>query len=150
MNPLKIFNSLKSKPLGKWIFSKAVCFQAPFFSSIKPTIQNLEKNMCVVTMNKRRSVLNHFGTVHAIAMCNMAELAAGMMTDVSIPKSSRWIPTGMSVNYLKKAKSHLIATADGNNIDWENEDSAIVPVSIKDQLGVEVFNANIYMNLKHS
>ena len=36
------------------------------------------------------------------AMCNMAELAGGLMTDVSIPQGSRWIPSGMTVKYLKK------------------------------------------------
>ncbi|WP_269431109.1 DUF4442 domain-containing protein [Photobacterium gaetbulicola] len=40
---------------------------------------------------------NHLNAVHAIAMFNMAELAGGMMTDVSIPVNSRWIPVGMMV-----------------------------------------------------
>jgi len=56
-------------------------------------------------------VLNHIGTVHAIAMCNMAELAGGTMTEVTVPATHRWIPKGMTVEYLKKAETDLIAIA---------------------------------------
>ncbi len=38
-----------------------------------------------------------------IALCNAAELAAGTMTDASIPAGCRWIPRGMTVEYLAKA-----------------------------------------------
>lgn len=35
-------------------------------------------------------------------MCNMAELAGGTMTEVTVPSTHRWIPKGMTVEYLKK------------------------------------------------
>ena len=148
MNPVAIFKSLQNKPFGKWLFSKAVCFQAPYFSSIKPKIEQLEPRLCVVTINDKRRVRNHLGTVHAIAMCNMAELSAGMMTDASIPKGARWIPSGMTVNYVKKAKGKLTATAQGNNLDWQSEGTKEVPVSVKNEKGDEVLNAKISMNVK--
>ena len=62
-------------------------------------------------MRKRRAVQNHIGTVHAIAMCNLAEIAAGTMTEISIPASMRWLPKGMQVEYLKKADSDVEAIA---------------------------------------
>lgn len=34
-------------------------------------------------------------------MCNMAELAGGTMTEVTVPSTHRWIPKGMTVEYLK-------------------------------------------------
>ena len=57
---------------------------------------------------------NHLGTVHAIALCNLAELSAGVMTDAAIPPDMRWIPKGMSVDYLKKAVGtlHGVATPE--------------------------------------
>jgi len=148
MKPIQIFNALKNKPFGKFLFSKAVCFQAPYFSSIKPKVNQLQKNLCEVSINDKRRVRNHLGTVHAIAMCNMAELSAGMMTDVSIPKGARWIPSSMTVNYVKKAKGKLTATADGSAIDWNIAGTKEVPVSVKNQAGEEVFNARISMNVK--
>lgn len=64
--------------------------------------EDLKPGYCAVSIKKHRAVLNHLGTVHAIAMCNMAELAGGTMTDATVPKTHRWIPKGMQVEYVKK------------------------------------------------
>ena len=42
----------------------------------------------------------------------MAELAGGTMTDVTIPSNYRWIPKGMTVEYIKKAETDLKAVAE--------------------------------------
>jgi hypothetical protein len=78
----------------------------------------------------------------------MAELSGGMMTDISIPKGARWIPSGMTVRYIKKAKTNLIAEAKGDGIDWTANGDVVVPVVVKDILGVTVFTADITMNIK--
>ena len=146
---LKLYQSLTHLPLGKIIFSKMLCFLTPYFSSIKPSIKELKINRCVVFMKKRRAVTNHLKTVHAVAMCNMAELAGGLMTEISLPQGKRWIPSGMTVKYLKKAKSNLIAIADGNELDWDKEGEVIVPVGITDDNNELVFSAEIKMNIKN-
>ena len=146
---LKLYQSLTHLPLGKIIFSKMLCFLTPYFSSIKPSIKELKINRCVVFMKKRRAVTNHLKTVHAVAMCNMAELAGGLMIEVSLPQGKRWIPSGMTVKYLKKAKSNLIAIADGNELDWDREGEVIVPVGITDDNNELVFSAEIKINIKN-
>ena len=93
---------------------------------------------------------NHINTVHAIAMCNMAEFSGGLMTEVSVNDNSRWIPSGMTVKYLKKAKTDLTAISDGSGIDWNQEGEILVPVIIKDTNNETVFTAEITMNIKHS
>lgn len=108
---LRMFRRLGGSAAGRWLFSRIICWKAPYFSSISPCIEVLEPGRCVVRLRQRRSIQNHIGTVHAIAMCNAAELAGGMATDASIPASMRWIPKGMSVRYLKKALGELRATA---------------------------------------
>src|SRR3990167_4658029 len=92
---LRIWQRLTSLPGGKWAFSRMICAKAPYFSTIRPEFVELRPGYCEVTIRKRRAVHNHIGTVHAIAMCNMAEVAAGIMTDVTIPATHRWIPKGM-------------------------------------------------------
>lgn len=149
MKTQKIYDQLTKLPFGKFLFSKAICFTAPYFASIKPEVKELGVGKCVIAIKKRRRVTNHLNTVHAIAMCNMAELAGGMMTDVSIPKGARWIPAGMEVKYKKKAKTDLTAISDGSNIDWSQEGTIRVPVSVIDTNGDEVFSAEIDMNVKH-
>src|SRR5438552_5057154 len=104
---LKLFRRLGGNPAGRWLFSRFLCRQAPYFGSIAPTIEVLEPGRCVARMRHRRAVQNHIGTVHAIACCNLAELVAGVGTDVSVPASMRWIPKGMAVQYLKKAVGTL-------------------------------------------
>lgn len=150
MNIIRLYNRMNRLPMGKTLFSRAVCQTAPYFSSISPRVESLEPGRCVVTMKKRRKVTNHLKTVHAIAMCNMAELAGGLMTDASIPQGARWIPSGMSVKYLKKAKTDLTATADGSELDWSQDGTVQVPVSVTDKSGQQVFHALIDMNIKHA
>jgi acyl-coenzyme A thioesterase PaaI-like protein len=108
---LTLYAKITRWPFGHWVFSKAVCFKAPYFGSISPTITRLENGRCEAVIKDRRAVHNHIGSVHAIALCNLAELCAGVMTDASLPKDMRWIPKGMTVEYLKRAKGRLHATA---------------------------------------
>ena len=109
---LQLYKTISRKPFGHWLFSRAVCFKAPYFGSIKPRMIVLQPNRAEATIKHRRSVTNHLGTVHAIALCNLAEFTGGLLTDVSIPSSMRWIPKGMTVEYLKKAvgTQHGVAT----------------------------------------
>ncbi|NNF51787.1 MAG: DUF4442 domain-containing protein [Gammaproteobacteria bacterium] len=108
---LELYRNFARFPMGKWLFSKLVCLRAPYFSSIAPRFAELGPGAALVTMRNRRRVRNHIGTVHAIAICNLCELAAGTMTEVSMPRGMRWIPKGMTVEYLAPAKTSLRASA---------------------------------------
>jgi len=97
-------------------------------------------------MRKRRSVENHIGTVHALAMGNLCELAAGMVTEVTIPTTLRWIPRGMTIEYLRKAETGVIATSRLTKIEWAGSPESVgVPVSVVDESGTEVVRAVITM-----
>jgi acyl-coenzyme A thioesterase PaaI-like protein len=115
--------------VGAAQFSAMVQQMAPYFASIDPLFVELRAGYAEVTFPKRREVLNHIGTVHAIALCNAAELAAGTMTDASIGKGRRWIPKGMTVEYLAKADGDIRAVADGSEVDWSALGDLTVPVT---------------------
>ncbi|MFQ5610426.1 MAG: hotdog fold domain-containing protein [Woeseiaceae bacterium] len=133
-------------PAGQWLFSRAVCFKAPYFASIRPQFVELRPGYSVVTMRKRRRVRNHIGTVHAIAMCNLAEIAAGTVTEVSMPPHFRWIPKGMTVRYLAKAQTDLKAVAVIDPMpSFENAEDVPVRVTVTDTSDQVVFSANITM-----
>ncbi|ELW79396.1 thioesterase superfamily enzyme [Acinetobacter sp. 766875] len=131
---LELWNKVSAFPKGKWTFSRMLCLKAPYFGSISPLFIELKPNYCEISIKKKRSVLNHIGTVHAIAMCNMAELAGGTMTEVTVPSTHRWIPKGMTVEYLKKAETDLIAVAAPvhANYDWEKAGEYLVNVDVYD------------------
>ncbi|HEY9120475.1 MAG TPA: DUF4442 domain-containing protein [Marinobacter sp.] len=42
MDIIRLYNRMRSLPLGKTLFSRAVCQTAPYFSSISPHVESLE------------------------------------------------------------------------------------------------------------
>lgn len=143
---LTMFRKFGGSGPGRWLFSRVVCWKAPYFGSISPRIESLEPGRCVVRLRQRRSIENHIGTVHAIAMCNAAELAGGLATDVTIPDSMRWIPKGMSVRYLKKALGMLHATARVQRIsDPTTAQDLHAIVEVRNTADEIVFDADITM-----
>ncbi len=144
---LSLYRRIARWPAGHWIFSRLVCFKAPYFATIAPRFVALEPGRCEVRIRDRRRVHNHIGTVHAIALCNLAELGAGVMTDATIPADMRWIPKGMTVEYLKKAVGTLqgVATPETpvrsavDGYEWP------VEVQVTDAAGAVVFRARVMM-----
>ncbi|MEQ8204803.1 MAG: hotdog fold domain-containing protein [Woeseia sp.] len=142
---LNTWNKLSGTAFGRWLFTRAVCFKAPYFASISPSFLELDVGRAVVRLKKRRKVENHIGTVHAIAMANLAELAAGTMMEVSIPSSQRWIPRGMTIEYLAKAESDVTATASLPALAYGPAQDVIVSISVRDTDGKEVSRASVPM-----
>ncbi|WP_280241105.1 hotdog fold domain-containing protein [Nocardia abscessus] len=146
---LALWNTLQHLPFGNWLFTQALCWKAPYFRSVHPLLLELRPGLCRVSAPNRRSVRNHLGTFHAIASCNMAELAGGMMTDATIPATHRWIPVGMSVEYKSKATTAVTAVA---RLDPIPEFSAeptelVVPVDVLDADGNAFVAARITMHV---
>jgi acyl-coenzyme A thioesterase PaaI-like protein len=135
--------------LGPEKFSNAVASVAPYFATIDPQVVALRAGHAEVLVPNQRKVHNHIGTVHAIALCNGAELAAGMCTDVSIPPGARWLPVAMQVQYLAKAKTDIRVVTEADAVPWSQAGNIDVPVAAYDTEGAKVFSAVITMNIKH-
>ncbi len=147
---LSLWQKLAEKPFGKRLFSYIITRRAPYFATIKPRFESLEPGRCKVFMPKRKAVHNHIGTIHAIALCNLAELVAGVCTDVSTPKGVRWLPKGMTVEYLAKAESDVTGECVIAPIEFvagERARDLPVVVEIKDRTGRLVTRAVITMYL---
>ncbi len=140
-----LYKQLAGYPFGKWLFTRAICFQAPYFASIRPLLRRLEPGRAVVFMRKRRRVQNHIGTVHALAMGNLCELAAGLVMEASVDSATRWIPKGMTIEYLAKAHTDVEATAVVPVQAWPEAADVPVKVSVRNRLGEEVVRAVIRM-----
>ncbi len=144
---LRLWSRFSRSAARRWLFGKFVCFQAPYFSSIAPTFETIRRGRVEVRMRKRRRVGNHIGTVHAIAMCNLAELAAGTLMEASLPASHRWIPKNMTVKYRKKAETDVRAVATLEPMaEFSAQPTEIrVPVDVLDEHGQTVLEASIGM-----
>ncbi len=142
---LRAWIRMHRSSVGRWLFARTVSRRAPYFGTIKPRFLDLQPKFCRVWMKKRRAVENHIGTVHALAMGNLCELAAGMCTEVTIPTGMRWIPRGMTIEYLAKAETDVTATARLEKSEWTQAENVAVPVSVHDVNGKEVVRAVISM-----
>ncbi|MGD9599504.1 MAG: hotdog fold domain-containing protein [Steroidobacteraceae bacterium] len=130
---------------GRWLFARIVTWRAPYFATIGPRLLELRPGLCRASMAKRRRVENHIGTVHALAMGNLVELAAGLVTEVTIPAAMRWIPRGMTIEYLKPAATGVTAAARLEKSTWDGAENVGVAVSVQDATGVEVVRAVVTM-----
>lgn len=141
---MSIYQRLGDIPGGKWVFSKVLCFKAPYFQSISPQVVSLRPGYSEWRLQKRRKVTNHLGTVHALAMGNLAEMCAGTCIEATLPSHLRWIPKRMTVEYLAKATTHLRGICQINATQLQPGDN-IVPVDVFDEKGQRVFHADITM-----
>jgi acyl-coenzyme A thioesterase PaaI-like protein len=144
---LALYRKFARWPGGRWLFSRALCLRVPYFGTIAPRLTTLEPGRCEATIADRRRVHNHLGTVHAIALCNLAELCAGVLCEASLPPGMRWIPKGMTVQYLKKARGtmHAVATPDIEIVQSTAGYDLPITVPVRDPNGEEVFRAHITM-----
>lgn len=142
-----LFARMARWPGGRWLFARIVCWRAPYFGTIAPRFEALEPDRCEITISDRRRVRNHLGTVHAIALCNLAELAGGMMMEAGTPRGMRWIPKGMTVEYLKKARGTMRAVATPAAAIEARDSGYEVPVDVevRDPEDTPVFRARIAM-----
>lgn len=97
-------------------------------------------------MKERHSIQNHLRTVHAIALCNLCEMTMGLMVDAMIHPHLRWIPKGMNVQYVKKARGKLSGRS------WIDPDAFApgdqsIPVEIHDLSGDIVVRADIILSI---
>lgn len=142
---LRNWRKLSGSAPGRWLFSRYVCLKAPYFASIRPVFEVLEPGRAVARFRKRRPVTNHIGTVHAIAMANLAELVAGTATEVTVPRSMRWIPRSMTIEYLARAETDVSAVATVPAIVEGEAHDVAVPVCITGRDGTHVVQATIAM-----
>lgn len=119
---LDLWNRSAALPQGRRVFSIAFSRKAPYFATVHPLFIDLRPNYAELLIRKRRSVHNHIGTVHAIALCNGLEAAMGALAEATIPADKRWIPKGMEISYTAKADSDVRCIAETDADQWESDD----------------------------
>jgi acyl-coenzyme A thioesterase PaaI-like protein len=142
MSTLSLYNKVSKLPFGNFIFSKALAFRAPYFSSINPRVVALRAGYCRVEIMDRRAIRNHIGSINAGALCTLSELTGGLALEASIPSTLRWIPKGMNVQYTKKATGRLtgICALDVSSL---KAGDVTIPFEITDASGDTVLKTEI-------
>jgi acyl-coenzyme A thioesterase PaaI-like protein len=138
---LAIYNKLSKLPGGNRIFTRALTFKTPYFSTIHPLVVDVRPGLCVTKMKDRHSIRNHLATIHAGALCNLCELTGGLAVEVSVSPDLRWIPKEMTVRYKKKAKGTLTGICSFDP-DILMPGDVVVPLEIKNVAGEVVLAAD--------
>ena len=96
-------------------------------------------------MANRKQVRDAHGSVQCLT--NLCELAAGMVTEVTIPPTLTWVTRGMTIEYLRRAHTGVTATARLDKTEWSDTQNVGVPMSVVDDNGAEVVRAVISINV---
>lgn len=142
---LAMWHRLAVFPGGRRLFSAAMCLRVPYFRTVLPLVRDMRPGRSEVTAPKWWGIHNHIGTFHAIAACNLAEIAMGMLAEATVPNTHRWLPNSMRVDYVAKAETGLRAVAELPEVPifGDHGIEIDVPVTITDRAANPVVTATI-------
>lgn len=142
---LNMFNRLAPLPGGRRLFSKTVAMVVPYSGSIGAVVEDIKPGSAVLTMRNRRSVRNHLGSVHAIALANLAEMASGLAFLTAAPDATKSIVTRLDIEYLHKAKGERMrAEASVSEVVVPRPEVYVVPCVIYNDSGVAVAKVSVH------
>ena len=142
-NPIRsLWDRLAPLLAGRRLFSFALGRMAPYTGSIRPRVLELRPGFARVAMRDRRAVRNHLDSVHAIALMNLAEVATGLALHYDLPGHARAILTGLSIEFLKKARGELRAEATAPIPAGLEREEIEVTTIVTDSAGDQVARAS--------
>lgn len=110
-------------------------------ANLRASFKELRIGLCRLRLNAHRRVRTIDGVIDPIALSALAQLAASMVIEVSLPAALNWTTRGITIEYLQDARAETMALARLDRIDWNQSGPIGVPVTISDGLGTEVARA---------
>jgi uncharacterized protein (TIGR00369 family) len=138
------WDKLRPIPGGSRLFSRLVGMMAPYTGTIDAHVVDLRAGFAEVRLRDRRAVRNHLGSVHAVALANLAELTGNVALAYGLPDDGRFIVAKMTIEYLKKARGTLRGQCEAPVPETSERREYEVPVEILDESGDVVVRAILH------
>lgn len=119
----------------------------PYTGSVWPRVESLEPGHARISIKQRRRLEQHLGSIHAIAIANVAEFASGAAMSTALPPGYRGIVTKMQLEYFKKARGVITAEAKTALPDLSVEGEHDFVAEVRDEAGDVVANAVVTWRL---
>ena len=141
---------LSRVPFGRTLFSIMIGRTAPYTGTLGARVLELSPGFSRWTLRDRRGVRNHLNSIHAVALVNLAEVASGTAMLTALPPGTRGIVTGLSMEYLKKARGTLTAECRCEVPSINGETKYDVHATIRDEAGDVVAKGTVNWLLRRS
>jgi hypothetical protein len=138
---LRRYQRLQGSALGKWRFARVAGARTPLLAALQPQFAELRHGLCRVVMSAHRRVRTADGSVDPMAIGALAQVAASMVMEVSVPDGLEWTARGLTLEHLRRADGPATALARLDKADWSQTSLVGVPVTVGDAAGVEVARA---------
>ena len=142
------WDRLRPLPGGAWVFSRAIGWLVPYSGSIRARVRELRPGYARLTLRERSGIRQHLGSVHAVALVNLGELASGLAMLSTLPPGSRAIVTQLSAEYFKKARGVLTAVGSVGSVRSVGSEDLIVQSEIRDAADEVVCRVSVHWRVE--
>jgi acyl-coenzyme A thioesterase PaaI-like protein len=144
---LALWRRCERLPFGRALFGLLFGAMVPYSGSIGATVLTLEPGHARLALRDRRAVRNHLGSIHAIALANLGELASGLAMTTALPAGVRGIVLRIECEYGKKARGPLVAEARVLVPEVKGDTDHVVRAEIADASGAVVASVRVHWRL---
>ena len=144
---LRTWRTLSKLPAGRWLFTQVIKRTIPYTGSVNPRVEVLEPGHARISITQRRRLEQHLGSIHAVALVNVAEFASGAAMATALPEGYRGIVTRITIEYFKKARGTVTAESHVTLPDLTEEGEHDFFSEITDRAGDVVARATVRWKL---
>ena len=144
---LSLWRRCVGLPFGRALFGALFARQVPYSGSIGATVLDLAPGHAKLALRDRRAVRNHLGSIHAVALTNLGELASGLAMTTALPAGMRGIVLRIETVYLKKARGTLVCDCRANVPEVTGDLNHEVHAEIRDGGGDIVASVRVVWRL---